>query len=184
MPRDDDWLPRWLRNDAIAMIALCGLAMIVGWFPGTEVYRDTHDCFGRALGALFSAHGGGGGTCEPHYVHVRTDRAGSWQLVLALTPVVLGGLALWRWPRLWIAFVWPLVTFSTLVIGFAVTFHIDFFSLEHKVSLWPTYVVSSLLGLAGLLLLALLLAAPVVGFVRWRERVRAARERLPIARVV
>ena len=180
-----DWLPRVLRRVALAVIVLCGLAMIVGLLPGMKVYKDANDCFGHALGRLFSAHGGGGGsTCESHYVLIRTERAGGWELMLALLPVVLGGLAVRRWPRPLIAGLWPLGAFVLLAIGVIVTFDLEIFSLERKVAMWPTVVVSVLLGFVALIMLIVFVAMPIVGVVRFRARRRAAREVIPQARVV
>jgi hypothetical protein len=179
-----DWLPPTLRTIALVVIALCGVAVVFGMFPGTKVYKDANDCFGHALGALFSAHGGGHSTCESHYILVRTESAGGWQGALALTPIVLGAMVLRRWPRPLIAFLWPMGGFVLLAIGFIVTFKLEIFSLEHKVALWPTYVVSAMLGLIFLIMTALFLGSPIVGIVRWRARRRAARERIPEARVV
>lgn len=180
-----DWVPRVLRVVALTVCAVCGVAMVIGWFPGMDVYRDTNDCFGRALGALFSAHGGGGHrTCEPHYVYVGTRLAGGWNLMASLAPVVLGGLALWRWPKLWLAWVWPVLMFALLVVSVVLTLDFDIFSLEHKVPLWPSYVVSALMAILALVFVVLVVAVPIIALVRWRARRRAARERVPEARVV
>lgn len=180
-----DWLRSALRVTAFGVIALCGIAMVLGWLPGTEVYRDSNDCFGRALGALFSAHGGGArSSCESHYVLVRVERAGGWALMAALLPVVLGAIAVQRWPRPLIAWLLAFGTFAVLAIAIAVTFDLDLFSLEHEVALWPSYAVTAILGVLALILLLLFVAMPIIGFVRWRARRRAEAERLPVAKVV
>lgn len=180
-----EWVPRVLRVVALTVCALCGVAMVVGWLPGIEVYRDANDCFGRALGALFSAHGGGGRSpCEHHYVYVETRLAGGWGLMAALAPVVLGGLALWRWPKLWIAWVWPVLMFVLLVVSVVLTLDFDIFGTEHKVPLWPSYVVSTMMALIAIVFVVLIVTVPIVALVRLRARRRAARERIPEARVV
>ena len=180
---NQDWLPRVLRVVALAVIVVCGLAMVIGLLPGTEIYRDANDCFGHALGSLFSAHGGGG-HCEAHYKLIGTRPAGGGELILALTPVVLGGLAVRRWPRPLVAGLWPVGAFVLLVIGVVITFDLDLFSLEHKVPLWPSYVVSALLGLIALVMMVLVVAMPIIGIRRALARRRAAREVMPEARVI
>lgn len=178
-----DWLPRVLRVVALAVIVVCGLAMVIGLLPGTKIYRDANDCFGHALGSLFSAHGGGG-HCEPHYKLIGTKPAGGFDLVVALIPLVLGGLAVRRWPRPLVAGLWPVGAFVLLVIGAIVTLDFDIFSLERKVPLWPSYVVSGLLGLIALIMLVLIIAMPIISIHRALARRRAAREAFPAARVV
>jgi hypothetical protein len=178
-----DWLPRVLRGVALAVIVVCALAMVFGMLPGTAIYRDANDCFGHALGSLFSAHGGGG-HCEAHYKLIGTKPAGGFELALALLLVVLGALAVRRWPRPLVAGLWPVGAFVLLVIGAIVTLDFDIFSLEHKVPLWPSYVVSALLGLIALVMMALVVAMPIISIRRALARRRAAREAFPEARVV
>ena len=179
-----DWLPRVLRAVALAVIVVCALAMVVGLLPGTKIYRDASECFGHALGNLFSAHGGGGGHCEPHYRLIGTKPAGGFELVAALIPIVLGGFAVRRWPRPLVAGLWPVGAFVLLVIGVVVTLDLDIFSLERKVPLWPSYVVSTLLSLIALVMMVLVVAMPVISIRRALARRRAAREAFPEARVV
>jgi hypothetical protein len=182
---ESDRLARGLKLIALLVIAMCAIAMVVGLFPGKHVYRDANDCFGEALGRLFSAHGGGGGsTCAPDYVFVRRELAGGWQLMLALAPVVLGGLAVWRWPRIFVAALWPVIAFVLLVISIAIALDFEIFSLEHTVLLWPSYVVTALVTLVTLILVFLFFAMLVVAVLRVRARRRAERERIPEARVV
>jgi len=182
---DNDTLRQSLRIQALVVIALCGVAMILAWFPGVRVYREANDCFGHALGQLFSAHGGGGhSTCESRYVLEGTKLAGSWKTMLALAPVVLGGFAMRRWPRPLIAWACTLPTLVLLVIALLLTFDVQIFSLDHEVPMWPTYVIAVIAAIIALIMTELFVAMPIVGFVRWRARKRAERERLPEAKVV
>jgi hypothetical protein len=179
-----NWLTRQLRTTGLVVVVLCVVAMIVGMLPGTEIYRDANDCFGQALGQLFSAHGGGHGRCEAHYVHVGTERAGGWWMILALLPVALGGLAVRRWPRIWVALLWPLGAFVLLVIGILLALDIEIFSLTHKVMLWPAKTVGIVLTAIGFIMLELFVEMLIVGIWRLYARRRAARDALPEARVV
>jgi hypothetical protein len=184
MPDETDWVRSVLRATALGVIILCWLGMAVGMLPGVKIYEDTNDCFGRALGSLFSAHGGRGSTCEPHYVYVRTDKACGFEAVLVFSAVALGALAVRRWPRLLVAWLWPVVSFAAVAITFVLTFELDLFSTEHEVALWPAYVVGALAVLVALILAALVAVVPIVAGLRWRARRRAARDALPEARVV
>lgn len=180
-----DWLGSALRVTALGLIALCAIAMVLGWLPGTEVYRDSNDCFGRALGALFSAHGGGAhSSCESQYVLVRVERAGGWALMASLAPVVLGALAVWRWPRPLVAWLLAFGTFAVLAVAIAATFDLDLSLVEHHAALWPSYAVTVIVGVLAVILMVLFVAMPIIGVVRRRARRRAEEERLPVAKVV
>ena len=59
---------RILRGIVIAISILGAIAIVFGFLPGIDVYRDTSDCFGHAFASLFS--------------HASSrDCESSWQLV-------------------------------------------------------------------------------------------------------
>jgi hypothetical protein len=90
-----------LRLVATVVLGLCGIAVIVGFIPGVDVYEDKNDCIGHAFARAFSWHGGGDRSpCVRNDVLLRTEAAGGWPLVLSLAWVALGAVALRRWPRL------------------------------------------------------------------------------------
>ena len=45
---------RILRGIVIAISILGAIAIVFGFLPGIDVYRDTSDCFGQAFASLFS----------------------------------------------------------------------------------------------------------------------------------
>jgi len=146
-------LARRLRLFTVVVAALGLVTSIFGFFPGTRVLDDSNNCFGTAIGALFTeAHSHG---CQPSYDRVATTRmAGGLPVllyvVLALAPAILVR-ADPRPRRVW---QWTLWSFAAVIpaglMFFVLEFHLDLFA--RTVTLWPTRVVE-----AGIIALQLLL---------------------------
>lgn len=173
-----------MRWTASLVIVLCGIAVVVGFIPGVDIYEDKNDCIGQAFARAFSWHGGGDRSpCVRNDVLLRTEAAGGWTLVLALLPIALGGLVLRRWPRLWIAALWPLVMIGSAAIFLAVKFELDLFSPIREVPRWPATLLGLVVGAIVVVLLVVLIVVPIVGITRWLQaRARREPEPEPIAR--
>lgn len=163
------------------MITLSALALFFGFFPGTIVYRDTNDCFGEALGSLFSAHGHGGGNgCTANYVYDHTESAGGWELWAVMVPAALLALLVRHRPRPALAVAWALASFLIAIAVIAVTFELDLFSEYHRLPLWPSHAVSgAVIGVFGVLALVTVVA-PTTAAVRAIRRHRARRAQRPV----
>jgi len=171
---------RVLRSVATVVLVLCGLAVVVGFIPGVDVYEDKNDCIGHAFARAFSWHGGGDRTpCVRNDVLLRTVAAGGWPLVLSLAWVALGAVALRRWPRLWIAALWPLVMIISATVFFAFTFELDLFSPIREVPRWPATLLAFLVGTIALILVAVLIVTPIVGVRRYLAARKAERDAQP-----
>lgn len=169
-----------LRAVAVLVLVLCGLSVIVGFIPGVDIYEDKNDCIGRAFARAFSWHGGGDRSpCVRNDVLLRTEAAGGWPLVLSLAWVALGAVALRRWPRLWIAALWPFVMIVSAAIFFAFTFELDLFSSIREVPRWPAILLAFLVGTIALILLTVLIVTPIVGTKRYLAARRAERDAEP-----
>lgn len=169
-----------LRLVATVVLGLCGIAVIVGFIPGVDVYEDKNDCIGHAFARAFSWHGGGDRSpCVRNDVLLRTEAAGGWPLVLSLAWVALGAVALRRWPRLWIAALWPLVMIVSAAIFFAFTFELDLFSPIREVPRWPATLLAILVGAIAVILVAVLVVVPIVGTLRWLAARKAERDAQP-----
>jgi hypothetical protein len=181
LPRGIDWLTRSLRIAAWTVITLTAIALFFGFFPGANIYRDTSNCFGRALGALFSAHGGGGdGGCTATYVFDHTESAGGWELWAALVPVALLALLVRRRPTPALAVAWALSGFLIAIAVIASTFELDLFSEYSRQTLWPSHAVTgAVIGIYGVLALVTVVA-PTTAAVRAIRRHRARRAQRPV----
>lgn len=158
---------RVLRNVAATVLVLCGVAVVVGFIPGVDVYEDKNDCIGQAFSRAFSWHGSSDSApCVRNDVLLRTEAAGGLPLVIALLPVALGALVVRRWPRLWIAALWPFVLVGSIAIFFAFTFDLDLFSPIREVPRWPATLTAYTAGAIAVVLLAVLIGVPIVA---WRN---------------
>lgn len=169
-----------LRAVATLVLVLCGLAVIVGFIPGIDIYEDKNDCVGHALARAFSWHAGGDRSpCVRNDVLLRTEAAGGWPLVLSLAWVALGAVAVRRWPRLWIAALWPLVMIVSGTIFVAFTFELDLFSPIREVPRWPATLLAFLVGTIALVLVTVLIVTPIVGTKRYLAARKAERDAQP-----
>lgn len=166
---------------------LCGLAAVlgagmfaVGWLPGTDVYRDGNNCFGRALAGVF-VHGGSG-DCDSRYVLSHTERviehASTW---LALGLMLVPGILVWIKPRLRFALLWSLLAIPSGALALASSFDLHLF--EQTVTLWPAQVFA-LLGLSLFTLLLLVIPAACTVFAYVTRTKPPAPPDLPVARVI
>lgn len=185
-PADRDWFPRTLRAIATVVLVLCAAAAVVGSVPGVEVYKDTRDCLGEALGGLFVMHHGHHASpCERNPVLIGTEAAGGWELLVALLPVALGAWIVRRRPTYLAAFLWPVLLLVSFAVWFVATFDLDLFSTIHRVPMWPAYALQTALGAIALTLLVVMIGVPIVALVRAIRRPRPPRpEPLAPARVV
>lgn len=168
---------RWIAG---LVLGLCALAVLVGFIPGIDVFEDKNDCIGRALARAFSWHGGGDHSpCERNDVLLRTEAAGGWPLLVSLVPVALGALALRRWPKLWIAALWPLLLIVAAAIFFAFTFELDLFSPIREVPRWPAHLLAVVVVAIAVVLAVVLLVTPIVAIRRIVMARRAEREAQP-----
>lgn len=168
-----------LRLVATVVLVLCGIAAIVGFIPGVDVYEDKNDCIGHAFARAFSWHGGDRTPCVRNDVLLRTEAAGGWALVLSLAWIALGAVALRRWPRLWVAALWPLVMIVSAAIFFALTFELDLFSPIREVPRWPVTLLAFLVGTIALILVTVLVVTPIVGIRRYLAARQAERDAQP-----
>jgi hypothetical protein len=151
MPTDattkPDWLPPLLRKLAVAVIAACLIAIVVGFLPGVE----------------------------------QRPAGGGW-LIAMLAPVMVGALAVRRYPRPLVAGLWPLGAFWMLMAGVTAMFEVELFTPHRE--LWPAYVVNVLVALIGIVMVVLLVAMPAIVIARASALRRAERDAFPAARVV
>lgn len=158
----------------------CGLGIFaIGWLPGSEIYTDANDCFGRALGAL-AAHGGRHG-CEPRYTLDHTelvlDEPLQW---LALALVLAPGVLVWLRPRLRFALLWSALAVPCSYLGFVAWFDLKLFARTE--ALWPSQVFAPFaIGLLVMVLLVIPISCLVFAI---HARARKSGARLPRARVV
>jgi hypothetical protein len=168
---------------AWAAFGLCVVALTFGSVPGVEIYEDTNDCLGRALGALFDMHHHGS-PCAASYVYRRTEPGAGWPLWAMLVPVALGALAVARWPRPTIALAWVALAAIAAITVLAVTFDLDLFDKTREIALWPAWVMTIATVAVYALLLLVLLAVVIVsiaGAIRRRRAHRPARPAVPQA---
>lgn len=157
-----DPLARALTRSAWLVLGLCAVALILGSVPGVEIHRDTSNCAGRALGALFTMHHDRSAPCTASYVYDHTSPAGGGALWAALAPVVLGALLVRRRPRPALALAWALAGVVAAVVVLIVTFDLDIFGETHEVALWPAQVMGvAVVGIYGVLAL-ILVGLPLV----------------------
>jgi hypothetical protein len=164
-------LARRLRRIVHLVLALGLVAAVLGFFPGSRVYDDANNCFGRALASL--------GMTEPRhddctasYTKLKAIQpAGGWPVVGFVLAVALGGAIVHRKPRRAYAFAWTIWTGLIAVALIFVMFDLHIF--EHVVILWPTRVVQFAIGT---LLVLVMLATPLVALVT-----REPRDSLPTA---
>ncbi|HVK85425.1 MAG TPA: hypothetical protein VM513_15005 [Kofleriaceae bacterium] len=183
---DRDWFPRTLRAIATVVLVLCAIAAVAGVVPGVQVYKDTNDCIGEALGNLFVMHHGGHAQpCESNPVLIGTEAAGGWSFLVALLPIALGAWIVRRHPTYLAAFLWPVLLLVAFAVWFVATFDLDLFSPIHRVPMWPAYALQTVLGAIALMLAVVMIGVPIVALVRAIRRPRAPRpEPLAAARVV
>lgn len=162
-------LARRLRRFIKLVVPLGAVIAAFGFLPGTRVYDDSRNCFGNALGAMFTeAHSSG---CRPSYDQLTATRlAGGIPLLLYMLLVLAPAIVVHVDPRARRAWLWILWSFVAVVpagaMFFVLEFHLDFFS--HTETLWPARVVEA--GIVALLLL-LTMALPILTLVT-REPVR------------
>ena len=153
------------------MLAIGLVAAVIGLFPGTRVYDDANDCFGRALAGLATTEHHHD-DCTPAYTVLKaTQPAGGWPVVGFVLAVALGGAIVYRKPRRAYAFAWTIWSGLSAVALIFVMF--DFHLFEHVVILWPTYVTQFAIGM---LLVLVMVATPLVAVLT-----REPRDSLPVA---
>lgn len=171
-PIDRDVIRRkLLRTFCLIAGGLATAALILGFLPGTETYRDTNDCFGNALGGLFSAHHGRRPPCESHYVYVATTPVvAHWNWLLGFLFMLFApGILIWRKPRIAFALLWALWAIGAGTVGFLASFDLGDWSVK-TVELWPIYAFGVVMF--GLLLLLIALLPIACGVFAWVTRNR------------
>ncbi|MBA3393735.1 MAG: hypothetical protein H0T89_13895 [Deltaproteobacteria bacterium] len=169
-PIDRDTLRRkLLRTFCVIAGGLATAALILGLLPGSETYRDTNDCFGHALGGLFSH--GRRSPCESHWVYVATTPVvAHWNWLLGFLFVLLApGVLIWRNARIAFALLWSLWAIGAGTIGFLASFDLGDWSVK-TVELWPMYAFG--IVIFGLLLLLIALLPIACGVFAWVTRNR------------
>ena len=157
---------RVLELALVASVLACALGML----PGKRVYADASNCFGAA----FLIVHGGARDCTPSYSQLtETRRAGGPALLAAVAVLLVPGILAYRRPRrLWAAAL-PLLLVAVAIGVFYLTWSLDLFVRVEV--LWPTHVVSGLVGVVSVLIGIGLPLATFVG----RDAAR-----LPRARVI
>src|SRR5882672_2982073 len=89
---------RLRRAVTLMILGVAGVAMLLAFIPGVDVYRDGNDCFGEALGNLFSSESRHR-TCAPEWRHVGVAMSGGPWIALIVFCGALPALITLRWPR-------------------------------------------------------------------------------------
>ena len=152
-------LERRVRRIVLAVFVLGVLACGFGTLPGTRVYDDVNNCFGKGIGSLFLP---GHNECTTSYTKLVAERpAGGAPLIYAMAFVLGYGVLLWLFPRRWVAVGWPVIALGAGLGFFAGTFELDL--LGETVTLWPSTVTNVLLGTD---LVLIFLVTPIVALAR------------------
>jgi hypothetical protein len=170
-----------LRGIAIGIAVLGTIAIVLGFVPGVDVYRDGNECFGQALGSLFS-HGSSRG-CQASWQLVETRSVVDHPLWMALYFALLmaPGLLVWRFPQLKLLLVWSLIAISSTFLMIVATFDLGSWS-ERIVQRWPAYLFGAAVTIMlSVLIVGLPVFAAIYAFVT-RTR-RPAKPELPRARI-
>ena len=130
---------RILRGIVIAISILGTIAIVFGFLPGIDVYRDASNCFGHAFASLFS-HASSRG-CQSSWQLVETRSVVDHPIWMALYFGVLmaPGWLVWRYPQLKLLLVWTLVAIGTTFAMIVATFDLGSWT-ERTVQLVPAYV--------------------------------------------
>jgi hypothetical protein len=116
---------RFLRVSVLVIVVLGAAAIVISMIPSVEVYKDANDCFGHALGRVFSAHGGGRSSCESSWVLVDTRPPANVASMLSYLAIVLApAMVIWKWPRLGFAVAWSPWTMVASVVMILSTFEL------------------------------------------------------------
>ena len=146
-----------LRGIAIAIAGLGTIAIVFGFLPGVDVYRDTSDCFGHAFASLFSHASSRGCQSSWHFVETRSVVDQPLWMTLYFAVLMAPGLLVWRFPQLKFLLVWSLIAIGSTFLTIVATFDLGSWS-ERTVQLWPVYVF----GVAVTIMLsALIVGLPV-----------------------
>lgn len=170
---------RWsLRRVAVVIIGLAVATIPFAFLPGVEVYAN--DCFGRVFTAAHSA------PCALPTVPTKTLPAGGGPLLICVVNIAVFAYGFFRWPRVALAAVASLLIVVLAFLSAGLANNVEIFSLDTKVQLWPTRVISVLLVLVIAIGSLLFVAMPFAAIRRARVRRRAAalEPKLARARVI
>jgi hypothetical protein len=146
-----------LRGIAIAIAVLGTIAIVFGFLPGIEVYRDVNDCFGRAFGSLFGHDSARG--CQASYQLVETRSVVDRPVGMAFYFAVLmaPALVVWRYPQLKLLLGWTLLAIGATFLMIVAMFDFGSWS-DSIVRLWPADVFAVVLTI---MLSVLIVGLPV-----------------------